>query len=156
MKATLYVCRPVKNAEMLIAWAKKQGFETTLPGEDMHVTLAFSKKPLVWPPRLKSQDDLIVRAPGNPPREVMPLGDKGAVVLKFDSPALYDRWRFFVDAGAQWAYATFQPHITITYDGKGVDLSKVEPYAGAIILGREKFAEVDSDWDKKVDEEEAA
>src|SRR5690606_28146793 len=44
----LYVHRKVKNAAEIIAWAKSQGFATTLPAEDMHVTIAFSRAPVDW------------------------------------------------------------------------------------------------------------
>ena len=45
---TLYVSRKLLNAKAVIAWAKSQGFETTLPAADMHVTIAFSQTPVDW------------------------------------------------------------------------------------------------------------
>ncbi len=44
----LYVSRHVENAEEIIVWAKSVGFETTLPAEDMHVTVCYSKEPVDW------------------------------------------------------------------------------------------------------------
>ena len=75
---------------------------------------------------------------GGGARTVEPLGDKGAVVLKFTSPELQARWKQYRDAGASWDYDSYTPHVTLTYDGAGVDLSKVEPYTGPIDLGPEK------------------
>lgn len=46
--APLYVYRPVVNADVIIAWAKAQGFTTTLPASDMHVTICYSKEPVDW------------------------------------------------------------------------------------------------------------
>ena len=45
---SLYVSRPVLNADEIIAWAKSVGFKTTLPAEDMHVTVCYSKEPVNW------------------------------------------------------------------------------------------------------------
>ena len=45
---TLYVSRRVLNAGAIIDWAKDQGFETTLPAEDLHVTIAYSRTPVDW------------------------------------------------------------------------------------------------------------
>ncbi len=44
----LYVSRPVENADEIIAWATSVGFETTLPAEDMYVTVCYSKEPVDW------------------------------------------------------------------------------------------------------------
>jgi 2'-5' RNA ligase len=153
-KSTLYVCRRVENASQIIAWAKAQGFETTLEPKDMHVTICYSKNSFQWPTPLKN--DIVVHGRGNLPREVKALGDKGAVVLAFDCAELYDRWQDLIASGASWDYATYQPHITITYDGKGMDLSKVEPFTDAIMLGRERFSELDDDWSDKVKEKKAS
>src|SRR3990167_5554768 len=48
IRNSLYVHRPVLNAEEIITWANAQGFTTTLPAEAMHVTIAFSREPVDW------------------------------------------------------------------------------------------------------------
>ena len=48
----------------------------------------------------------------------------------------------------------YQPHITITWDGRDIDLANVEPYTGPIVLGPEIFAEVVEDWEKTISEVE--
>lgn len=161
---TLYVYRPVENAEDIIAWAKSQGFKTTLAPEDLHVTLAYSKTPLNWAklyddyhfepseqavascglgPVLRSADggDAKRRIKGGV-REVKALGAEGAIVLAFESDTLTRRWMDFKSAGAAWSFPSFAPHVTITYDGDGVDLDKVAPYVGDIVLGEECWEEV--------------
>ncbi|MCZ3275982.1 hypothetical protein NYZ53_19970, partial [Acinetobacter baumannii] len=45
---TLYVRRDLLNAGELIAWARDAGFTTTLPADDMHVTIAYSRTPIDW------------------------------------------------------------------------------------------------------------
>ncbi len=149
---TLYVHRPLKNADAVREWAKGQGFKTTLPAGDMHATIAFSKEPVDWNGVPDGFDGEIVPASAdqeNGARSVEQLGDKGAVVLRFESPDLASRWRQFRRAGASWDHDSYQPHVTITYDAGDVDLSKVEPYDGPLEFGEEVFAEVDSGWAAK-------
>ena len=138
---TLYVHRPLKNADTVIEWAKSQGFTSTLSPDDMHVTVAFSRDPLDWDAVGDHFDEIRV-GDGRGKRSVKPLGDKGAVVLKFASPELAQRWQAIRDAGASWDYPGYQPHVTITYDGAPGDLDAVEPYSGPLIFGPEHFDEI--------------
>ncbi len=146
-KKSLYVCRPLVNGQEVADWAKAQGFGKTLMAADMHVTVVFSREPVDW--SAAGEGSFGLKIAGGP-RKVAPLGDKGAVVLKFASAKLTDRWRAFRDAGASWDFPGYQPHVTITYDGRGVDLSKVGPFKGPLIFGPERFAPVDEDWSEKV------
>lgn len=160
---TLYVYRPVLNAADIIAWAESQGFKSTQPAEKIHVTLAYSKTPLNWAmlhddyhleptqsamdcgcgPVCRSDDNSTQRKISGGVREVKALGADGAVVLAFESDSLTRRFMDFKSAGAVWKYPSFQAHLTFTYAGEGVDLSKVHPYAGDIVLGEEHWEEID-------------
>lgn len=147
---TLYVRRDLLNGADLAAWAKEQGFKTTLPPADMHVTLAFSRNPVDWdlvestrPPDRYTIGD----APANE-REVKPLGDKGAMVLAFRSAGLTDRWQQIKDAGASWDFPEYKPHVTITYDAG--DVGEVSPYTGPLLFGPEVLEEVNEDWAAEV------
>jgi phage-related protein (TIGR01555 family) len=153
---TLYVSRKLINAAEFIAWAKAQGFETTTPAGDLHVTVAFSRTPVDWMKAGETwnndQDGRITVAPGGA-RLVEKLGDKGAVVLLFGSSEL--SWRHEAikrEAGASWDFPEYQPHVTITYAGGDIDLTKVEPYRGKLVFGPEIFAELDEDWSSKLTE----
>ncbi|MDP3139802.1 MAG: PLxRFG domain-containing protein [Burkholderiaceae bacterium] len=151
--APLYASRPVTNATDILAWAASQGFKTTLPAADLHVTVAYSRDPM---------DGAAVPAGATGvsilggKRTVEPLGDEGAVVLKFNSPEMQARWKQYRDAGASWDYDGYTPHITLTYDGKGLDLSKIEPYAGPIELGAETQDALNVDKAADYKEAEAA
>ncbi|CAN7169879.1 DUF1073 domain-containing protein [Brevundimonas sp. LjRoot202] len=153
---TLYVQRKLLNAAEFIAWAKDQGFETTTPADDLHVTIAFSRAPVDWMKAGQTwgneKDGKLTVEPGGP-RLVEKLGDKGAVVLLFGSSEL--SWRHETirrEAGASWDFPEYQPHVTITYAGADVDLSKVEPYRGKLVFGPEIFQEVDEDWSSRLKE----
>jgi hypothetical protein len=68
--------------------------------------------------------------------------DGGAVVLMFADWGLSWRWETLRDHGASWDYDGYQPHITVTLNVGDVDLTKVTPYRGRIVLGPEIFAEI--------------
>lgn len=141
----LYVQRKVTNGADILAWAKAQGFDTTVPADDLHVTVAYSRQALDW---MKvggdwgsRQDGGLTVAPGGA-RLVEPLGSEGAVVLLFNSSELAWRHMQIREAGASWDYEEYQPHVTITYAAGDLDLSKVEPYRGKIEFGPEIFEDL--------------
>lgn len=149
---SLYVRRDLLNARDLIEWAKSQGFSSTVPASQMHVTVLYSKQDVDWI-KMGSDDwgvggaDPSARlrvAPGGP-RLVERLGPD-AVVLLFSSTALQWRHEDMVRKGASHDYEDYQPHVTITYEGAPADLSAVEPYRGELVLGPEIFEEVNDDY----------
>ncbi len=145
---SLYVYRQVKNADEIMAWATEQGFASLLPPGDLHVTVAYSKQPVNW---FKMASDFVlgdrlVIDPGGP-RVVDRLGDKGAIVLHFWSEQLSWRNRQMREAGASWDHPQYLPHITLTYQGGDIDLAKVQPYTGRIVLGPEIFEPIEADWE---------
>ncbi|TAV48434.1 DUF1073 domain-containing protein [Rhizobium leguminosarum] len=140
---TLYVSRKVINAAEIIAWAKEQGFKTTLPADDLHVTITFSRAPVDWMEMGSAWDDE-VKIPRGGPRLMEKFGE--ARVLLFASNMLQWRHREMVELGASWDHPEYQPHITISYDPDAPDLSTMEAYQDEIILGPEIFTEVNEGW----------
>jgi HK97 family phage portal protein len=158
-KRTLYVSRQLLNAEDLIAWAKTQGFAATLTAADMHVTVAFSRASVDWSATPARSDT--VRIPPTADRagerSVERLGDKGAVVLRFESAELTDRWQEFRDAGASWDWPGYKPHVTLTYQAPAdLDVATLAPYQGELRFGPERFATVDENWTDRVTENAAS
>lgn len=140
---SLYVSRQVLNAGDIIAWAKGQGFSTTLPADDLHVTVIYSRTPVDWMKAGQdywNEDGTLLIPPGGP--RVVSRFDGGAVVLEFSSASLSWRHQELKRIGAEASYPEYAPHITITYEPGGIDLDKVEPYRGKIELGPEVFEEV--------------
>lgn len=148
VERSLYVSRPLLNADSFIAWAKQQGFKTTLQAGDLHVTIAYSRAPVAWPAPVSTP----LTADDVNGREVTPLGDGGAVVLKFKSKELNERWDYLRSVGAGWDHFQFTPHVTISWDAADVDLSKVHPYTGELLFGPEKFKPIDENWKDSVTE----
>jgi phage-related protein (TIGR01555 family) len=145
----LYIYRPVKNAKAILDWARGQGFKSTIVADDLHVTVVFSRDPVDWFQGYSDGPEVKVDKGG--PRALERFGE--AIVLLFNSSNL--RWRHeeWERLGASWDHEEYQPHITITYEPPdGMDLTKIEPYQGEIILGPEYFEEAEVDWKSKVRE----
>lgn len=147
---TLYVSRRVLNADELISWAKEQGFKTTLPADDLHVTVAFSRTPLDWMKVGGSWEETI-EVPAGGPRLMEKFGE--ARVLLFSAGSLQYRHEQIRECGASWDHPEYQPHITISYDADAPDLADVAPYTGKIVLGPEIFKEVDDGWAERITEQ---
>lgn len=147
---TLYVRRDVVNADEIIAWAKAQGFKSTLPVDDMHVTVMFSRTPVDWMKMGETWSENPEIQPGGA-RVMESFGN--ARVLLFNSSELSWRHEQMKREGATWDHPEYQPHITISYDPDSPDLSDVEPYTGRIVLGPEIFEEVNENWLEGVKEE---
>lgn len=143
---SLYVSRKVVNTSDILKWAKDQGFNDLEEAGDLHVTITYSRAPVDWMKMGESwsneKNGNMEIKPGGP-RIVEQLGGQGAVVLMFGSSELSWRNRWMREEGASWDYEEYQPHITISYNAIDLDLSKVEPYTGKIVLGPEIFEEID-------------
>jgi len=142
---TLYVSRKLLNAAEVLRWANGQGFKTTLPAADMHVTVLYSKAHVDW---MKMGEDfgggeLTVSAGG---ARLIEQFDGGAVVLLFNSSTLSWRHEEMVRNGASHDFPEYQSHVTITYDPGEVDVAQIEPYRGELRFGPEIFEELDEDW----------
>lgn len=139
---TLYVRRDVVNKSDIIRWAKSQGFKDIVP--DLHVTIAYSRAPVDWFKVGNSWSEKLDIAAGGP-RQMERLGDDGRYfALLITANELVWRHREIVEAGASWDWPDYQPHISIQIGGD-VDLTKIEPYRGRIVLGPEVFEEVRED-----------
>ena len=150
---TLYVSRRVLNFEDIIRWAKSQGFKRIMPPSDLHVTLVYSKTPVDWSTIPDSTGP--VRIPGGAfarDRKIEQF-DGGAVVLRFESKELSDRWAELRALGAESSYPTYKPHVTITYEPGDIDLTKVQPYLGDLEFSYEIFEEVNDGWSDGLEEQ---
>lgn len=143
---TLYVNRKLINSNEFLEWAESQGFKDHLEPSELHVTIAFSRKEVDWNKFTPDDSTITIKSPYY---NTMPLGDKGAIVVKFKSYTLSHRWKEFIDGGCSWDYPEYQPHVTICYNSNNnVDLNEIIPYNGALVFGPEIFEKVVIDWDK--------
>lgn len=145
---SLYVRRDVLNKRDIAEWAASVGLKDVLP--DLHVTLIYSKAAVDWMKVGQDwyQDDKgeLKVAPGGARMLDLfgPNDSKDTLVLMFNSSALCCRNRCIRDeTGASFDYDEYQPHVSITKTiPDGVDVTKLEPYRGQILLGPEIFEEM--------------
>jgi len=135
----LYVHRPVLNAQELHAWAAAQGVKNLVPPEEMHVTQVYSRSPV----NLEPKDDTIVVK-----RKIELLGDKGALVLSFNSDALQARHAEAMAAGASHDFPGYHPHVTLSYDAGDIRLEDLKAPDFPLKLGPEVHAPLNENWAK--------
>lgn len=151
----LYVKRELLNAADLVAWAKSQGFDSTIPAGDMHVTVLYSRAAVdpiemgeAW--GTEADGTLIVKAGG--PRALERFNE-GAVVLQFASSGLSWRHEEMVRKGTSHDWPDYLPHVTITYEAPAeLDLAAIKPFTGELRFGPEIFEPLDLDWKSKIEE----
>lgn len=145
-KRTLYANRPLLNGAALHKWAALQGFKSALPGNELHVTIAYSKDKLVWPAKRGGKLKIIGGR-----RSIEKFGD--AIVLRFASAKLQDRFQEIRNAGASYDFPSYKPHVTITYElPKGLKLDDVAPYRGELVFGPERFEPIVKNATDDIDE----
>lgn len=152
----IYVYRPLLNAEELVEWARSQGFTSALNPDDMHATVVYSRRPFSADlSRVASyggevaSNNVVVEG-GT--RAVTRLGDKGAVVLNFESAELSGEHRFYESQGASWDFPEYLPHVSITYRGIDRDISEIEPFTSVLVFGPLKAAPILEEWSGDADE----
>lgn len=139
---TLYVRRDVLNRADFVRWANEQGFTDIVP--DLHVTIAYSETPVDWFSVGESWSPKLEISAGGP-RQMEAFGEDGKYkALLITASELVWRHKAIIEAGASWSWPDYQPHISIQIGGD-IDLSKVEPYQGKIVLGPEIFEELRED-----------
>lgn len=146
---TLYMRRDVLNGEEILDWYRGRGVEGLYAAEQLHVTIAYSKKPLDWMKLGESWSSKLEVEGG--PRVHEMFGDKKDVlVLAFASNELSWRAQAVIEAGGSSDHPEYQPHITLSLQGLSAP-EGLEPYPGRILLGPELFSELEEgDWREKV------
>ena len=140
-----YVSRKVRNPEILYNFFKDQGVNV-VPMNELHCTIAYSRKEFL----LDVDHNEITISPKQLKSKLEPLGNEGAIVLKFESDEMVERFNHCIEKGATYDYPKYQPHISISYDGKDLDLNSIKVPNFDIILYDEKSEELNLDWKAKI------
>jgi hypothetical protein len=113
-----------------------------VPPQLLHVTVAYSRKEVEWDKLRPQQSNLIITQPNS---IIHSFGEKD-IVMKFDSKELYYDWEYYMMCGCSYDFEKYQPHVSIKYVGKPVDISKIEPFNDILIFGPELLEELDLNW----------
>lgn len=133
---TLYISRPVTNADEIYNWCVENGIENIEPREEMHVTQMYCTDRVDWKKITPVLNYLLVTGTY---RELIPLGNAG-VVLKFQTPFMTSRYNDLKNIGIKSKHIGFIPHITLSYTAQSI--KDIKPYSGDIELGMETFSEI--------------
>lgn len=154
---SLYVHRPVLNANEIRKHFKAQGFGTMVPAKEMHVTIMRTEEQVDWSKVGESypgggDDGRITIRPGGM-RALEQFG-QGAYVLCFTSTDLAWRHEDIKRATqADWEWGEYSPHITLSYEAEGLTPKSFIPYRGKIVLGPEIWEEASDGWSEKIIED---
>jgi hypothetical protein len=146
MFASLYVSRPLLNAGEVAAHFARQGLQSVQAPSDMHVTIVYSKQPLEWAQVGETAEHFAVT---DGKRSLERLGPEGAIVLRFESYELTQRWREYRAVGATHDWDSYRAHVTITWNSQGIDIDKLMPFKGPLHFGPERRRQIDDEWKPK-------
>lgn len=139
-----YCKRPLLNGDQLFDWAHSSGFTEVLDPTLMHVTIAYSRAHVDAHKLKLDMTDILVIKP-EVPRQMVSF-DKGSSALRFDSPHLSKRWRYFLDHGASWDYPGYTPHVSVSYRPSELRIDKMKPFDGQLIFGPEEWEPLNLEW----------
>lgn len=151
-RAGVYISRPVLNGDAWFKWATKFGVPSPQAAADMHVTI------------LASRVDVKCKASINPVVIFAASGsfaafgpEENVLAFTFYDFMLSDRFYFLCAQGGVSDWPEFRPHVTLSTDAKGFELSDeaIAAMPPSFVLGAERFAdfspaeaaEVDPDGD---------
>lgn len=120
------VTRPLLNNAELAEWARGEGFDDLVPAY-WHVTVILSRGACAL-----DLSNLTIRA--SPKRSVAIMG--GLFALRFRSTVLSRRHAAHREAGGEWDYDTYRPHVSFMVRDRR-DLGSVHPYSGPLLFGPE-------------------
>lgn len=137
-RAGVFVSRPVINGEAWAKWAEKHKIPNPVPAEQMHLTVIASRTDV----KCKAEKFFL---PVETTRGVFGMlgTDDSVLAFIFSDCCLSSRHYFMIEHGAVSDWPTYRPHITLSYDAKGFELTQemIEEMPAAFVLGFETFAE---------------
>lgn len=148
-----YVRRHVKpkSAKKLRKWAKSIGLPTIIDEDGLHLTVIYSQTEVDFKTLDLDETNLIISF-----EKMEFLGQDGALVLKVkDYPYLVDRFKYFIEKGAESKFDGYVPHITLTFKAPE-DFELTDPPDFQVMLGPEELEPIDTsaNWRDKVKETE--
>ena len=138
-----------KSARKLQKWIEENDIGNPIPSSEFHVTILYSDK-VDFPWDAKKYPGGLKVDPHT--YELALFGEeKNILVLKFDSPELAARHHKARDEhGVDWKFDEYQPHVTLSYKVKDLDLSDLEPPGFPLYFSHEYYKDNDEEYVKKL------
>ena len=121
----------------IILWARRQGFNSVMRPNKMHVTTVYSRKSI--PTYNISNRSITARFERF---QIFPEKDNtnfGTLVAVLHSPALVDRWAASLCCGATYDYPEYIPHLSLARVSVKMDLAKLDLFTFPILLSHEYY-----------------
>lgn len=120
------------------------GTQHKIPGlldrDEYHTTIIYSRKPIAFKPLGKMQ---LVSVDHSTFAWDLFGEEKNTLVLKFQSKFLTQRWQKAMDMGAMYDFDTYKPHVSLSYDASGFDISKLPLPEWNLYISEEKTEQLD-------------
>jgi hypothetical protein len=145
LSAGCYIDRPVLNAVQLEDWCRANHIAIDLiPASELHCTVLYSTKDVRYHRAFTLDSSRVSISPVSFAPRLRTLGEKGQVVLMFDSNYLHQRWLQFLDLGDVTSYPTYVPHVTLANRevGQGWEYTLVKPPTFPLLLGPERVTDL--------------
>lgn len=121
---------------------KKDLLKDVEMNDEIHTTLIYSNKPL----KEKIKHINNIHKASFDGYELFGE-EQDVLVMKLKSESLHERNQELTNEyGFISDYDSYNPHITLSYGAKGVDLSKLPDYNGSMVLHKEYSEDLDEDW----------
>lgn len=138
----VYVSRKVepRNARKWFEWATKHGIPNPVPAAEMHVTIIYSAEKDAKVPLAETVLNISTSSIWAPGFFAMFGPDEDSLVFTFFDYELHDRHWAFLNAGCVCNWPTYRPHLTLSNDAAGFELSDeaLQDVPAYIILGPEE------------------
>jgi hypothetical protein len=135
-----------ESANNLHAWCVAKGVPNPLPPEDLHSTVIWTPTNL---PNYQPYPGPIVIEPLHFRLGTLGTAEKPVLVLFYDHPIPKEQWLKAKAQGANFTYAKYVEHITLSYDPSDFDFSQIGiPYM-ELTLEKEHVEALDPDKFKK-------
>lgn len=128
-----------------------EGLPARTPRSQLHVTLIYSKAPIIFTPR----GELKTPFEAKPKKYSLFTTDKAAncLVLELDCEDLVNRHKQIMsETGASYDFPVYHPHVTLSYDvGDGFDVKTMPDLESVptLYLTEEYGQKLDLNWGKK-------
>ncbi len=133
------------TTDALAAFCAAYDIPNPISKSDMHTTIIYSEQGnsnFEWQPTY--QEPIKAKFAG-----FEMFGENNEVlVVKLKSPELSRRHNELMDDyDLSYNFDEYRPHITLSYDAEGFDISKLDDYHGDLILTGEDANELDTEWE---------
>lgn len=140
------------SIDAIAAYIAAYDIPNPIPKKELHTTLIYSEKGNA---DFEAQDnyDSEIKATFT---SFDKFGkDNEVLVMKVESDELHKRHKELMSTyNLSYNFDEYRPHITLSYDAKDFDISKLDDYYGDIIFIGEESNELDTDWEPDDDNDD--